>query len=143
MTRLLTAIWTGHSHSHDCLRRGVLAQGMSHVVSPALVQYSRRRQLLRSSNTLAELHEGATNEIHTVISNAAAAYEEASGLSPASTSASYHARFLRGLVAQDIFKARQGDNMRRELEDRGFSKFILNIFLASILTSIKAINATV
>lgn len=143
MTCLLIAIWTGHSHCHDCLRCSVLTQGTSHIVSSINVRYSRRRQLLRSSNTLAELHEGATNEIHTVISNAAAAYEEASGLSPASTSASYHARFLRGLVAQDIFKARQGDTMRRELEDRGFSKFILDIFLAPLLTSIKAINATV
>lgn len=148
MARLLTAIWTGHNHRHDCLRCRVLAQGTLSAVSSAHTQSSRRHQLLRSSNTLAELHEGATNEIHTVISNAAAAYEEASGLSPASTSASYHARFLRGLVAQDIFKARQGDTMRRELEDRGFSKFILlNIFTAFLLNwsfrLFKATNAVV
>jgi hypothetical protein len=64
-------------------------------------------QLLRSSKTLAELHEGATGEIHAIISKTADAYEEASHLSPACTSAAYHARFLRELVAQDIFRSQQ------------------------------------
>jgi hypothetical protein len=45
------------------------------------------------------------NEIHTMISKTADAYEEASSLSPTSTGAAYRARFLRGLVAQDTFKA--------------------------------------
>ena len=64
-------------------------------------------QLLRSSKTLAELHEGATGEIHAIISKTADAYEEASHLSPACTSAAYHARFLRELVAQDTFRSQQ------------------------------------
>ncbi|KAI0290482.1 hypothetical protein BC826DRAFT_539358 [Russula brevipes] len=63
--------------------------------------------LLRSSKTLAELHEGATGEIHAIISKTADAYEEASHLSTACTGASYHARFLRELVAQDIFRSQQ------------------------------------
>ncbi|KAA1479725.1 hypothetical protein DENSPDRAFT_846342 [Dentipellis sp. KUC8613] len=71
-------------------------------------------KLLRSSNTLAELHEGATNEIHSIISKTADAYEEASSVSPVSSSAAaYHARFLRGLVAQDIFKARQNQSLNQ------------------------------
>ncbi|KAF7304768.1 Zn(2)-C6 fungal-type domain-containing protein [Mycena kentingensis (nom. inval.)] len=64
-------------------------------------------KLLRSSNTLAQLHEGTAHEIHSLISKTADAYYEASVLSPTSTSAAYHARFLRSLLANDIFKARQ------------------------------------
>jgi hypothetical protein len=63
--------------------------------------------LLRSTSTLAGLHEGATDDIHSAISKTADAYEEAAGFSSVCTAATYHARFLRGLVAQDIFKARQ------------------------------------
>jgi len=44
-----------------------------------------------------------------LISKTADAYYEASLLSPASTSASYHARFLRSLVANDIFKSRRAE----------------------------------
>ncbi|KAJ7172753.1 fungal-specific transcription factor domain-containing protein [Mycena filopes] len=69
-------------------------------------------KLLRSSNTLAQLHEGTAHEIHTLISKTADAYYDASVLSPASTSAAYHARFLRSLLANDIFKARRGESER-------------------------------
>ncbi|EIN07589.1 hypothetical protein PUNSTDRAFT_126610 [Punctularia strigosozonata HHB-11173 SS5] len=69
-------------------------------------------KLMRSSNTLAELHEGATNEIYSNIAKTADAYSEASQLSPASTSAAAHARFLRSLIANDIFKARQTEKER-------------------------------
>ncbi|KAI0049688.1 hypothetical protein FA95DRAFT_817460 [Auriscalpium vulgare] len=62
-------------------------------------------KLLRSSKTLAELQDGATAEVHVLISKTADAYEEASHLSSACTGAAYHARFLRALVAQDIFKS--------------------------------------
>ncbi|KZT28631.1 hypothetical protein NEOLEDRAFT_1129473 [Neolentinus lepideus HHB14362 ss-1] len=72
-------------------------------------------KLLRSSNTLAELHEGATNDIYALISSTADAYQEASTLSPASTSAAYHARFLRSLVANDIFKARHSEKSKQDM----------------------------
>jgi hypothetical protein len=75
---------------------------------------TRRPQLLRSSNTLAQLHEGTAHEIHSLISKTADAYYDASVLSPASTSAAYHARFLRSLLANDIFKTRRGDSERYE-----------------------------
>ncbi|KAJ7109106.1 fungal-specific transcription factor domain-containing protein [Mycena epipterygia] len=71
-------------------------------------------KLLRSSNTLAQLHEGTAHEIHTLISKTADAYYDASVLSPASTSAAYHARFLRSLLSNDIFKARRNDSERYE-----------------------------
>ncbi|KAJ7694084.1 fungal-specific transcription factor domain-containing protein [Mycena rosella] len=71
-------------------------------------------KLLRSSNTVAQLHEGTAHEIHTLISKTADAYYDASVLSPASTSASYHSRFLRSLLANDIFKTRRGDSERYE-----------------------------
>ncbi|KAJ7470490.1 fungal-specific transcription factor domain-containing protein [Mycena latifolia] len=71
-------------------------------------------KLLRSSNTLAQLHEGTAHEIHTLISKTADAYYDASVLSPASTSAAYHSRFLRSLLANDIFKSRQNNSERYE-----------------------------
>ncbi|KAJ7063042.1 fungal-specific transcription factor domain-containing protein [Mycena amicta] len=71
-------------------------------------------KLLRSSNTLGKLHEGAAHDIHSLISKTADAYYEASVLSPTSTSAAYHARFLRSLLSNDIFKARQPDSDRFE-----------------------------
>jgi len=71
-------------------------------------------KLLRSSNTLAQLHEGTAHEIHSLISKTADAYYDASVLSPASTSAAYHARFLRSLLANDIFKPRRGEPERYE-----------------------------
>jgi hypothetical protein len=61
-------------------------------------------QLLRASNTLAALHENATEEIHTVISKTADAFDDAAAFS-------VHARFLRGLISQDIFKTRQMRNV--------------------------------
>ncbi|KAF5372913.1 hypothetical protein D9758_001761 [Tetrapyrgos nigripes] len=69
-------------------------------------------RLLRSASTLPQLHEGASHEVHDVISRAADAYYEASVLSPASNSAAYHARFLRGLLANDIFKSRKPEKTR-------------------------------
>jgi len=65
-------------------------------------------RLLRSSNTLAGLPEGAVDDIHQVISKTADAYEDAAAFSSACTGASYHARFLRSLVARDIFDRRNG-----------------------------------
>lgn len=53
------------------------------------------------------------DEIYTTISKTAEAYHEASTLSPtSSTSVAAHARFLRGLVAQDILRARQHEKER-------------------------------
>lgn len=57
-----------------------------------------------------ELHSGAANEIYSVISQTADAYQDASQLCPASGSAAYHSRFLRTLVANDIAKARQSQD---------------------------------
>ncbi|CAK5264068.1 unnamed protein product, partial [Mycena citricolor] len=70
--------------------------------------------LLRSSNTLAELHEGTAHEIHTLISKTADAYAEAAGFPSTSTSAAYHSRFLRSLLANDIFKSRRSEADRYE-----------------------------
>lgn len=72
------------------------------------------RQLLRSSNTLAQLHEGATEEIHTAISKTADAYHDASTLSSSSSAAAYHARFLKALVANDSLRAKQSEKERHQ-----------------------------
>ncbi|KDQ59395.1 hypothetical protein JAAARDRAFT_32954 [Jaapia argillacea MUCL 33604] len=71
-------------------------------------------KLLRSSNTLAQLHEGATDEIYSNISTTADAYQDASTPSHVLTSAAYHSRFLRSLVTNDIFKAKQNERARQD-----------------------------
>lgn len=60
------------------------------------------------------MNSETANEIHTLISKTADSYQEASSSSHSqvSLSASYHARFLRSLVANDIFKARRGERER-------------------------------
>ncbi|KAF9459558.1 fungal-specific transcription factor domain-containing protein [Collybia nuda] len=70
-------------------------------------------KLLRSSSTFSQLNENTANDIHTLISETADAYQDASQLSPTSTSAAYHARFLRSLVSNDVFKARRNDHRER------------------------------
>ncbi|KAJ3518636.1 hypothetical protein NM688_g9410 [Phlebia brevispora] len=93
-------------------------------------------KLLRSSNTLAELHEGATDEIYNQISAAAEAYHEASLLSPSSSSAAHHARFLKSLVAQDIFRAKermQQQQSHRSTETRTQGKLASIVFVPSVI----------
>ena len=70
-------------------------------------------QLLNSSNTLSGIPQGAAHEIHALILKTAEAYFDASLNSP-STSAVYHARFLRNLVDSDVFKARENGQERPE-----------------------------
>jgi hypothetical protein len=70
-------------------------------------------KLLNSSNTLAGIPQGAAHEIHALIMKTAEAYFDASLNSP-STSAVYHARFLRNLVDSDVFKARESGQDRQE-----------------------------
>jgi hypothetical protein len=72
-------------------------------------------KLLRSPSILTQLHEGNAHEIHSMISKTADAYQDASTLSPASSAAAYHARFLRNLVANDIFIAQQDEKDALEL----------------------------
>lgn len=71
-------------------------------------------KLLRSSSTYPQLHDGAASEIHAIISKTADSYHEASTLSPASTLAAYHARFLRSLLTNDLFNARRAEKGRYE-----------------------------
>jgi hypothetical protein len=93
--------------SNDFASMSMLRYGQDSITVMTAYSAVFLLKLLRSSKTLAELHEGATNEIHTIISKAADAYEEASHLSVACTGAAYHARFLRELVAQDLFRSQQ------------------------------------
>ncbi|KAH9967928.1 fungal-specific transcription factor domain-containing protein [Russula dissimulans] len=96
-----------HIVSHDFASMSMLRYGQDSITVMTAYSAVFLLKLLRSSKTLAELHEGATGEIHAIISKTADAYEEASHLSPACTGAAYHARFLRELVAQDIFRSQQ------------------------------------
>jgi hypothetical protein len=58
-------------------------------------------QLLRRTAMLHELAHTASNDIHELISQTADAYQEAALLAVSSSSAAYHGRFLRALVAKD------------------------------------------
>jgi hypothetical protein len=110
-SHFVVALWPGLNHRHVSILRHLFVEGTIVILSQG-VSFTRHLQLLRSSNTLTQLHEGTTHEIHSVISKTADAYHNASVLSPASTSAAYHARFLRSLVATDIFKARRNEKER-------------------------------
>ena len=70
--------------------------------------------LLRSSNTAAALHEGASEEIYKTISLVSEAYRALS-----TVSAAHHARFLRNLVELDIHRAKQAEQERRLHEASG------------------------
>ncbi|PCH39576.1 hypothetical protein WOLCODRAFT_141318 [Wolfiporia cocos MD-104 SS10] len=72
-------------------------------------------KLLRGPSNLAELVPDAVHEIHDMINKTAKAYSDAAHLSPASSSAAYHARFLQSLVANDLDKMKQ---QQAEQQDR-------------------------
>jgi len=71
-------------------------------------------RLLRNTNTLHQLHEGAADEAYTVILHTAEAYHEASVLSSTSSAAAYHARFLKGLLDNEVFRYRKSEKPRRD-----------------------------
>ncbi|KZT03432.1 uncharacterized protein LAESUDRAFT_716247 [Laetiporus sulphureus 93-53] len=73
-------------------------------------------KLLRGPNRLDELKEGAVQEIHNMIMKTAKAYQDAAHLSPASSSAAYHARFLQSLVENDLHKMRQRELQQQRVE---------------------------
>ncbi|KAH8107994.1 fungal-specific transcription factor domain-containing protein [Cristinia sonorae] len=69
-------------------------------------------KLLRSPATTAELHEGAAEEIRSHIFRVSEAYYEVSTISSVMSSAGHHARFLRGLVEEDMGRG-PADHPRR------------------------------
>ena len=93
-------------------------------------------QLLRSSSTLADLHEGATDEIYNHISAAADAYHDASvGAPTSSSSAAHHARFLKSLITNDIFRAKerlQQQQQSRTTETRAASEYLRTCLISLI-----------
>jgi len=97
--------------SKDFREFGVLRYGQE--TTSVMTAYSAifLLKLLRSSNThtdlQSELPEGAAPQIHVAITKTAEAYQEASHLSPTSSSAAYHSRFLLSLVRADIERTRQ------------------------------------
>ncbi|KAJ7582453.1 fungal-specific transcription factor domain-containing protein [Mycena floridula] len=92
--------------SKDFANINVLRYGQETITTMSAYSAVFLLKLLRSPNTQPHLHEGAAREIHAAITQTADAYHEAS-LSPASSAAAYHSRFLRSLLANnDIFNAR-------------------------------------
>lgn len=77
----------------------------------------------------------ATQNTHNLITSTSDAYFEAARGSP-STTALYHARFLRNLVDNDIFKNRaEQERLERLSEDsRMHGGVFENFFVVSLLT---------
>lgn len=88
------------------------------------------RQLLRSSDTnlglQSELPEGAAREIHATIIRTAEAYNEAAHLSPTSSFAAYHARFLWHLI--HMHRTRPGGMRDRPHHDTSLDLPIQSMF---------------
>ena len=82
-------------------------------------------KLLRCPITTAELHDGAAEEIHSNILRVADSYYEISKLSAIMGAAAHHARFLRGLVEEDVQRLRLADSHRRPY---GVSSGIASVF---------------
>lgn len=98
--------------SQDFAKMSMLRYGQDSITVMTAYSAVFLLKLLRSSNTYHQLKETA-HDIHVVISETADAYQDASQLSPPSTSAAYHARFLRSLVSNDVFRARRNDQKER------------------------------
>ncbi|KAG1843609.1 fungal-specific transcription factor domain-containing protein [Suillus subalutaceus] len=117
--------------SKDFREFGVLRYGQE--TTSVMTAYSAifLLKLLRSSNThtdlQSELPEGAAHQIHTAITKTADAYQEASHLSPTSTSAAYHARFLWSLVRNDIERARQNAQKDIPIDPNIQSSYITSV----------------
>ncbi|KAI0653216.1 fungal-specific transcription factor domain-containing protein [Cubamyces menziesii] len=68
-------------------------------------------RLLRGPSVITQLADGATEDIHRIINDAADAYQLAGHLTGSeSDCAAYHSRFLRRLVATDMERARQSSD---------------------------------
>ena len=101
-------IWPRIHNSDDCLLRNLPVEGTIIYILQKLM--FTLRQLLRSSDAnlslQSELPEDAAREIHDTIIRTAEAYNEAAHLSPTSSFAAYHARFLWHLI--HMHRARPG-----------------------------------
>ncbi|RDB24029.1 Protein priB [Hypsizygus marmoreus] len=95
--------------SKDFASMSMLRYGQDSIMVMSAYSAVFLLKLLRSPATLSQLHESAARDIYTLISQTADAYQDAASLSAESTSAAYHARFLRSLVTYDVFKTRQID----------------------------------
>ncbi|ESK88420.1 prib protein [Moniliophthora roreri MCA 2997] len=93
--------------SKDFATMGVLRYSQDSVTMMSAYAAVVLLKYLRNPVTAPQLPEEAAERIHAMISKTADAYYEASVLSPASSGAAYHARFLRKLVANDISRSRR------------------------------------
>lgn len=77
--------------------------------------------MLRNPNTGPRLPANAVADIHKCILRTAEAYEGAADPSNQSASAAHHARFLRGLIARDIFETKEHERLREKRDSPGSS----------------------
>jgi len=88
-----------------------------------LLHLTTQEQLLRDRHTRDHMAPVRARQIHTLISSSASAYQDASTASPHSPvtiSATYHSRFLRNLVLEDvtIYGDPEKDDEHMELDPR-------------------------
>ncbi|KAH9951420.1 hypothetical protein B0H21DRAFT_718945 [Amylocystis lapponica] len=110
----LNACYTSAMDHLQCVAKdfasmGVLRYGQDSVTVMTAYSAIFLLRLLRSSSTLSELKEGAAREIYAMIRKTADAYAEAAHLSPSTSAAAYHSRFLLKLVENDIQRTEQAD----------------------------------
>ncbi|KAF8061438.1 fungal-specific transcription factor domain-containing protein [Lyophyllum atratum] len=99
--------------SRDFAHMSMLRYGQDSIMVMSAYSAVFLLKLLRSPTICSQLNESTAHEIHTLISQTADAYRDAAHLSPESTSAAYHARFLRSLVTNDVFKSHRSDQKER------------------------------
>lgn len=99
--------------SQDFAKISMLRYGQETITMMSAYAAVVLLRLLNSTNTLDGMPQEATQSTHNLIMSTSEAYFEAARGSP-STSALCHARFLRNLVTNDIFKARAEDKERLE-----------------------------
>ncbi|KAL0578260.1 hypothetical protein V5O48_003755 [Marasmius crinis-equi] len=104
--------------SNDFKTMSILRYGQDTITTMSAYAAVFLLKLLRNPATAPQLPKDATHQIHTVITQTAGAYDEASAMSPASSSAAYHARFLRNLIAHDNFRSRKPERERYPVDPR-------------------------
>jgi hypothetical protein len=102
--------------SKDFSSMGVLRYGQETITMMSAYASVFLLKLLRNTTTLKLLHEGAAEEAFAAILNTGNAYQDVSATSLPSSSAAYHARFLKGLLsnASDLFRHRKPEQPRSD-----------------------------
>lgn len=110
----LVALWPRLDHNYVSVCGSLFIASKLHYENGFMLNTNESLiKLLNNSTTLSGMPESAAQDIHSLITRTADAYFDISSGSP-STSALYHARFLRNLVDKEVFRTREGMEQGRE-----------------------------